>query len=364
MTDAVSEPRSSLTSTDSPAPTDTPATSPEDPDTSSSPATTSAPSTSSPSGTSTVSAPSTASRPGTLSPQQDGSVDATHVTPDTATGRKAPITTPRTGGSSLVFGGVGDVGSMSAAAGSRVANHDYGHLQDGHVAVGEMITINAQGLPWSSVANAAPGSALYNDMVRWAKAIKARPGTIEVAFGHEPEQAAKRTLGTPAQYQAAYRKVVTVFRSQGVTNVRWVFQATSWGFLAQSTASNYAPKYYPGDAYVDVIGADGYNWGTCGQGNGVNRPMSEIFQGALAFAKSHGKQLSLPEFGADKTIARDVWMRDGFAWMKANRATLSSAYYFNRPTTNTSNTDCSWPLTRTAEYNQVRAIVADAWTSP
>ncbi|MBV8414015.1 MAG: endoglucanase [Verrucomicrobia bacterium] len=65
---------------------------------------------------------------------------------------------------------------------------------------------------------------------------------------------------SPARYRAMYRYVVAKFRAQRVDNVRWVFcpnadsvPAAQWNRIA---------AYYPGDDVVDVVGLDGYNWGT------------------------------------------------------------------------------------------------------
>lgn len=66
--------------------------------------------------------------------------------------------------------------------------------------------------------------------------------------------------GTYAQFVAAWRYVVTFFRSHGATNVRWVFNPTT------DTYAETTPVWsiWPGAAYVDVLGLDGYNWGTGG----------------------------------------------------------------------------------------------------
>jgi hypothetical protein len=72
---------------------------------------------------------------------------------------------------------------------------------------------------------------------------------------------------TPAAYVAAWQHVVSIFRSAGATNVTWVW-APNCG--PTSTISS----YYPGDSWVDVIGLDGYNWGSS---LGKWQSFSEIF---------------------------------------------------------------------------------------
>ena len=65
--------------------------------------------------------------------------------------------------------------------------------------------------------------------------------------------------GTPAQFIAAWRFVVDRFRADGATNVRWVFNPT-----ADYTAEPAVAAIWPGATYVDVLGIDGYNFGTGG----------------------------------------------------------------------------------------------------
>jgi glycosyl hydrolase family 26 len=66
--------------------------------------------------------------------------------------------------------------------------------------------------------------------------------------------------GRGRDFAAAWRHIVTLFRSAGATNVRWV-----WCPIALEERHR-APEdwraYYPGDRFVDWVGMDGYNWGT------------------------------------------------------------------------------------------------------
>jgi beta-mannanase len=63
----------------------------------------------------------------------------------------------------------------------------------------------------------------------------------------------------PALYINAYRHVHDLVVAAGATNVQWV-----WAFNNASspdTAFNDPAQSYPGDAYVDWVAIDGYNWG-------------------------------------------------------------------------------------------------------
>ncbi len=63
----------------------------------------------------------------------------------------------------------------------------------------------------------------------------------------------------PARFVAAWRRIVDIFRAEGADNVRFVFSPNVGNPLAGSAANarhwNWYGHYYPGDAYVDYVGA-------------------------------------------------------------------------------------------------------------
>ena len=80
------------------------------------------------------------------------------------------------------------------------------------------------------------------------------------AFGHRvflrlaPEMNGKwyHYSGDPKAYVAAWRHIWNVFAQAGVTNVKWVW-------CPNLTPSDNWDGYYPGSAYVDVIGVDSFS---------------------------------------------------------------------------------------------------------
>ncbi len=67
----------------------------------------------------------------------------------------------------------------------------------------------------------------------------------------------RRYAGTFAEFRSAWQHVVTYLRDRGATNLKWVFNPTTDTY-AETTHVN---KIWPGAAYVDVLGLDGFNWG-------------------------------------------------------------------------------------------------------
>lgn len=62
---------------------------------------------------------------------------------------------------------------------------------------------------------------------------------------------------TAKQSRDAWKRVHGIFQQEGATNVRWV-----WSPYVNCGSCSSFTSVYPGDAYVDWVALDGYNWGT------------------------------------------------------------------------------------------------------
>lgn len=71
---------------------------------------------------------------------------------------------------------------------------------------------------------------------------------------------------SPEIYRETFRYVVTLFREAGALNVLWAFcpnvESVPNTSFDPTAAWNQVGNYYPGNDYVDIMGMDGYNWGT------------------------------------------------------------------------------------------------------
>jgi glycosyl hydrolase family 26 len=165
-------------------------------------------------------------------------------------------------------------------------------------------------LRWRDIANAAPGSPLYADMLRQAHELKTVRATVFLVFNHEPDAKTSRPMGGPADYVAAWRRFVDVLRAAGVTNARYV-----WTLTDQAFQQGYAAPYYPGDGYVDAIAVDAYNWYDCRGRKGRWVTMAELIEPQRRFGLRHpGKDLMVLEWGSVEDHARPgrkaKWIRD------------------------------------------------------
>ncbi|MCZ8380067.1 glycosyl hydrolase [Mycobacterium sp. CPCC 205372] len=115
---------------------------------------------------------------------------------------------------------------------------------------------------------------------KWADELAGARGDVLLRFAHEfngtwyPWSAG---AGTSAEdYVSAWRHVHHLFHERGATNVRWV-----WAPDAGPVDEHSLTRWYPGDECVDVLGIDGYNWGTILPGSRWTGP-TEIFGRGLA----------------------------------------------------------------------------------
>jgi hypothetical protein len=107
---------------------------------------------------------------------------------------------------------------------------------------------------WNAVAS---GSLDRSVIIPEAKRLRAFPHTVFLTFAPEPDAAIPGN-GSAAQYVAAWRHIHDVFSRLGVRNVVWVWATTGYMARVKTIAAT-----YPGNAYVDWIGYDPYNYFTC-----------------------------------------------------------------------------------------------------
>jgi hypothetical protein len=176
--------------------------------------------------------------------------------------------------------------------------------------------LNGAKIPWRDIANARPGTPLWADMQRQAAQIKQFGALVYVVFNHEPDAQTSRPMGSPADFIAAWRHLIDTYRAAGVRNARYVWTMTGWSFTAKAGGGRTrAELYYPGDAYVDDIAADTYNWNTCHSASGTWQNPAQLFDPERRFGLRHpSKGLMLLEWGTVEDPAhpgrKAQWLSD------------------------------------------------------
>ncbi|MBP6926427.1 MAG: hypothetical protein KBB70_01885 [Candidatus Pacebacteria bacterium] len=119
---------------------------------------------------------------------------------------------------------------------------------------------------------------------------------------------------SPAKHNAAYKHLHNIFAAQGVTNVKWGWAPNndSW----PNVASNDLTLYYPGDAYVDYVGVDGFNF---------NNPWvtyNQIFDKAMSKLEQYNKPIFIFSMASgeagDGGAKKAAWVTDTLTQIAKN----------------------------------------------
>ena len=119
---------------------------------------------------------------------------------------------------------------------------------------------------------------------------------------------------SPADFVAAWKHVVGIFRREGATNVRFVW-CLAGGVLTPNRMNKYGDtlaRMYPGDDYVDWVAVDGYT-----DLGSHPRSLQAVFQTAYQFLLGISRRpLMFSEVGATEDpsnpTAKADWITQGF----------------------------------------------------
>lgn len=171
----------------------------------------------------------------------------------------------------------------------------------------------------------------------WAADAKADGREMFVRFGHEMNGdwygwgGAQNGANTaaPQQFIAMWRFVRDRFTAKGVTNVTWVWCPNNES--VPDAAWNQPENYYPGDAYVDWICADGYNWGTS-QTWSSWRTFSEVFGPVYSRLTTLAptKPFMIGEFASTEAGGnKAAWITDAASRISTQYTQIKAFIWFN-----------------------------------
>src|SRR5207248_129768 len=133
-------------------------------------------------------------------------------------------------------------------------------------------------------------------------------------FEHEPEGEVGQS-GTTTDFVNAYRHIHDRFAADGVTNLTYglVLLATTFG-------AGKADPYYPGDGYVDLLGADGYNWYQCPGRSDPWTSFHDVFTAFYSYGLGKGKPMFVSEWGSNEDSTtpgrKGQWITDAATTLK------------------------------------------------
>ncbi len=142
--------------------------------------------------------------------------------------------------------------------------------------------------------------------------------------------------GEPA---AAWRHVHDIFAAAGATNVSWVWCP----FVDPGHTLHDLGSLYPGDAYVDWTGLDGYNWGTNPASPRGWRSFDQLFRRTydeIAGGIAPTKPMMLGEVGSsEQGGSKADWIRDALTRVPSEYPRIRALLWFDK-----FDDDMDWPI--------------------
>ncbi len=190
-----------------------------------------------------------------------------------------------------------------------------------HMSEGRDVLLTWNGTTASSILDGSQDALIRSH----AQQLSALPGTVKLRFWHEPDVSYKASWieGDPQNYIDAWMYVRRLFVEEGaVSNIEWVWCPTAWNWEQQGAL------FYPGDANVDWICADGYS------GMNLDKPLDPIADEFTAFQawadQRPSKPILIAEFGATERDPGDraAWVQGIPTWVNAS-SNIRAVVYFD-----------------------------------
>jgi len=168
----------------------------------------------------------------------------------------------------------------------------------------------------------------------WAQAAAAYGGKVLLRFAHEINGAffpwgIKNKLcdNTIAEYKRAWKHLFSVFKSEGATNVKFLWTVSRKG--CKTRGCNPYEAYYPGNAYVHYVGFSAFNWG---RHSGHRwEPLSKIINDVMPYFKKFTKKpVIIAELASNKVGGnKPRWLRDGYNMVYQRWPQIKAIVYLN-----------------------------------
>ncbi len=159
----------------------------------------------------------------------------------------------------------------------------------------------------------------------WAEAAKAYGKPLLIRFAQEMNGTwypwSEQVNGnSPGEYVQAWQHVHNIFAEDGVTNVKWIW---SPNFVGSGASSDLA-ELYPGNAYVDYVGIDGYSYPNDGC-----PAASELFGPTLAITSQlSDRPVMIAETGIDTACSSQTsLMASLLNWASANPRIIALTWF-------------------------------------
>lgn len=182
-------------------------------------------------------------------------------------------------------------------------------------------------ISWAAARTDLIAAGRYDSLIRaTARELKSLHGPVMLRWFAEMALPGNRRYEiSPPSFIAAWRHMHAIFVAAGAMNVRWVWCANNAAF-----GQGVAQAFYPGNSYVDWIGADGYNWAPELAGTPW-RSFGQIFSPFYRWGLPTGKPMLIGEYGTVEGSpgAKAAWFRQADREIKKEFPALRAVVYFN-----------------------------------
>uniref|UniRef100_UPI00355C9EEE Endoglucanase H,Endothelin-1 receptor,Soluble cytochrome b562 n=1 Tax=Homo sapiens TaxID=9606 RepID=UPI00355C9EEE len=147
-------------------------------------------------------------------------------------------------------------------------------------------------------------------------------------------------VNTNETYIAAFRHIVDIFRANGATNVKWVFNVNCDNV---GNGTSYL-GHYPGDNYVDYTSIDGYNWGTTQSWGSQWQSFDQVFSRAYQALASINKPIIIAEFASAEIGGNKArWITEAYNSIRTSYNKVIAAVWFHE------NKETDWRINSSPE---------------
>ncbi len=188
----------------------------------------------------------------------------------------------------------------------------------------------------------------------WAKMIRDSGVAVYLRLGYEMNGNWFPWGQKPEPFKTIWKHVVDKFKSAGADNARWIFSPNHW------PSPEKIADYYPGDEYVDVVGADAYDkysiyWKNAWHWTQLNFPPEALFNHINYYLKQVAphKPLMVCEIGSGRESGRDDWL--AAAIFKCLQQGITGLNYFQYLK------ETDWRLTDPAQLKTLRTITGSRY---
>jgi len=194
-----------------------------------------------------------------------------------------------------------------------------------------------------SLNNIAAGA--FDPYIRsFADSLRGYGKTVFLRFGSEMNGCWVSYGCQPSSYVAAWRHIHDLFTAEGATNVRWV-----WCPNIDWDGQHPLAPYYPGDAYVDWLGLDGYNqtwnsWESFTQVFKLSITELDAINSSYPIVVGETASAEPTAAQAASDLSKAAWIADAFRTGIPSFPRIKAVSWFNQDKSAEEGCSCNWPI--------------------